>query len=108
MKTTVSIYEFRHAFEDLRPDNFSYDGLTWLFNYFEELENSNDQEIELDVIAICCDYTESTYEEIIESYNVEIDPNDSKEDQQKQIRDFIETDSIVIGYDNEKLVYLNF
>ena len=107
MKTTVSLYDFQNAFDEIRPDNFSYDGLTWLFNYFEEVENSSGEEIDFDPIAICCDYTESTYEEVAESYGIDLDENDSPEDQASQIRDFLETDSVVIGYDDEKIVYLN-
>ena len=108
MKTTVSLYDFQNAFKEIRPNNFSYEGLGWLFNYFEEVENSSGEEIELDVIAICCDYTESNYQEVIESYGIEIDPNDSEEDQQSQVRDFLESETIIVGYDEEKIVYLNF
>lgn len=48
--------DFISAFKSIRPNNFSYEGLKALYGYFEEL--SEDQNIELDVIAICCDYTE--------------------------------------------------
>ena len=65
MKTTVDIYIFRNAFQAIRPDNFSYDGLTALFDYLEE-QGSNEAEVELDVIAFCCEFTE--YADIAE-YN---------------------------------------
>ena len=58
MKTTVNEYAFRRAFETLRPDNFSHAGLGALFDYFEQYEEDTGEEMELDVIAICCDYTE--------------------------------------------------
>lgn len=48
--------DFISAFKSIRPDNFSYEGLKALYGYFEEL--SDDQNIELDVIAICCSYRE--------------------------------------------------
>lgn len=41
-----------------RGDNFSYDGLDALYDYLEEL----DENYELDVIALCCEYNE--YENI--------------------------------------------
>ena len=53
---TVSKSHFIDAFKSIRPDNFSYEGLTALYEYFDEL--SEDQDIEFDVIAICCDFTE--------------------------------------------------
>ena len=36
MKTTVYLNEFRDAFQKIRPDNFSYEGLGALFEYLEE------------------------------------------------------------------------
>ena len=64
MKQTINEYDFRRAFEQLRPDQFSYQGLGALFDYFEELEDGIGEEIELDVIGICCEYTE--YEDLSE------------------------------------------
>ena len=58
MKTTVNIYQFRNEFEQIRPNNFTYDGLTALFDYLEEYEESCNTEVELDVIALCCEFTE--------------------------------------------------
>lgn len=58
MKTIVNEQGFIDAFKAVRPDNFSYNGLMALFSYMEDLETSLGEEIELDVIAICCDYSE--------------------------------------------------
>ena len=70
MKTTVNIYQFRNEFEQTRPNNFSYDGLTALFNYFEEYVESCNTEVELDVIALCCEFTEYLdLAEIQQNYN---------------------------------------
>ena len=58
MKQTIDCFQFRNQFMECRPDNFSYDGLLALWEYFEEYEDSTGEEIELDVIAICCEYSE--------------------------------------------------
>jgi len=58
MKQSVNLYTFRRAFETLRPDNFSYAGQAALFDYLEEYEESTGEELELDVIALCCDFSE--------------------------------------------------
>ena len=59
MKKTIDLYEFRKEFEDYdRADNFSYAALDALYDYFEELEDETGEQIELDVIGICCDYHE--------------------------------------------------
>ena len=58
MKTTVNQTDFIDAFKKLRPDNFSYEGLDALYNYIENLEQDTGEEFELDVIALCCSYSE--------------------------------------------------
>lgn len=58
MKNTISIYEFRRWFEEHRPNNFSYEGLSQLFDYLEDYEDSTGEQIEFDPIALCCEYTE--------------------------------------------------
>ena len=69
MKTTVNFYDFKEAFEQMRPDNFTRDGLVALFDYLEEYEESTGHEIELDVIALCCDFTQwENFEEFSASY----------------------------------------
>ena len=65
MKKTIDIYNFRDAFHRAgRGNHFTYDGLTALFDYIEEYEESAGEEIELDVVALCCEYAE--YENIAE------------------------------------------
>lgn len=64
----VNQSHFIDAFKSIRPDNFSYEGLKALYEYFDEI--SEDQNIELDVIAICCDFTEyKNFEEIKKDYS---------------------------------------
>ena len=65
MKKTINFYDFSNAFHNAgRGNQFTYDGLKALFEYLEEYEEGTGDEIELDVIGLCCDYTE--YESIEE------------------------------------------
>ena len=76
MKQTINVSDFRDAFRKMgRADNFSYEGLGILFDFFEEL----DEQMELDVIAICCEYAEETSDSIAESYSIDIDGLDDGE-----------------------------
>lgn len=55
----VSEYDFIRAFEHAgRGSQFSSDGLSALFSYLEELSEDVDEDYEVDVIGLCCDYTE--------------------------------------------------
>ena len=67
MKKTIDRRDFYEAFEDLRPDNFSPGALGELFEYYEEF----DPDFELDVIAICCDWTEYDEDEFINEFGSE-------------------------------------
>ncbi len=62
MIETVNEHRFRDAFQRLRPDNFTYEGLGVLFSTLEDWEEDQDTPIELDVIGFCCEFSE--YEHI--------------------------------------------
>lgn len=69
MKKTINFYDFERAFHDYgRADNFSYEAKKAIFDYLESLEEDTGEEIELDVIEICCDFNESTLQEINNDY----------------------------------------
>jgi hypothetical protein len=57
MKQNVSEYDFRDAFK-IRKDNFSYEGLKALYDYLINYEEEIGEEIELDAIGFCCEYSE--------------------------------------------------
>ena len=81
---------------NIRSENFSREGLEALYGYFEEL--SEDQNIQFDVIAICCDFTE--YENL-EEFNRDYGKNFSDVE---EIFDFTQVNMI----DNEKFIIQNF
>jgi len=58
MKITVTESMFCEQFKRLRPENFTNAALESLFAYYEEMEQGSGEEMELDVVAICCDWTE--------------------------------------------------
>ena len=80
MKQSVTRFDFVDWFRgsDTYKNNFSYDGLNSLFDYFEELEEDMGKEIDFDPIAICCEYSEyKNLNEIKENYSsVEINDID--------------------------------
>ena len=70
MITTINKYEFERAFVAIRPDNFSRAGLDAMFDYFEIYEDETGEQIELDVIGICCEYSEyANIEEVARDYD---------------------------------------
>jgi hypothetical protein len=59
MTITVTQSFFHDAFRNMgRADEFTYEGRAALFDYLEELYDSTGETYELDVIALCCDFSE--------------------------------------------------
>ena len=82
MKITVTLSDFRDAFRNAdRRENFSYEGLELLFDYFEQYEQDRGEEMELDVIAICCDFYEMDAATINDEYSLDLDLTDLDEDE---------------------------
>lgn len=108
MKTTVYFSEFRDYFYEIRPDNFSYQALRILFDYLEEFEESTGEEVEFDVIAICCDFSEDSFENIADLYGIEIDVEDDEESQKQQVIDFLQSEGAYVGDSINGIVYRNF
>lgn len=108
MKATIHRHDFLRAFEDAgRGTQFSRVALFELFDYLEQYESDAGVEIELDVVAICCDYSESTFAELIEQYDIPID-SDYGKSEESQIVDWLNDRTAVVAVLDDSVVYLNF
>jgi len=98
MYTRVTEDSFRNTFltSDYK-NNFSYGGLTALYNYFEELEDELNESIEFDLIAIAGEYSELTIDELRDNYSINKDIDVIKYLQENTIVIEIEnSDSVII------------
>ena len=92
----IGLYEFREAFSYCdRKDNFSYAGLEVLFDHLEEVSDCCNINIELDVIALCCEYTESTISDALAWYDLA-----SLEELQDRTH--------VLNVDSDTIIYQNY
>jgi hypothetical protein len=108
MKTTVSNHDFIEAFRQYdRLDNFSFEALDLLFAYFEEYEESTGEEIELDVVSICCDFNESDADDIITNYSIDVEGMDDDE-KIEAVRDYLQDNTTLVGETASGFVYAVF
>ena len=71
MIQTVNLHDFRQAFHDCgRGEQFSYEALGLIFEYYEQYEDDTGEQVNLDVIAICCELAELPPVEFRKLYNV--------------------------------------
>ena len=106
MKQTINEYQFIEGFRSMRPDQFSVPALRALFAYLEELESDIGEDIEFDVIGICCDYSEVTLEDINREYVVY--GNDEPFDNLKDASAYMEEHTTVIPVNDETIIIQNF
>jgi hypothetical protein len=103
MKQTVNFDMFVQAFEDFRRSSqFSFEALNIIFNYLED----SDPAYELNVIGICCEFSESTIQELIAEYD--LDTSEDEEENLQTVRSFLEENTTIVGETADGFVYLQF
>ncbi len=104
MKTTVYLDDFRTAFQRMDRTNFSYGGLEVLFDYLTELEHC-EEEYELDVIALCCDFAEDNARSIAENYRIYYESDEALEE---CVRDYLDNEGVLVGETDTTFIYRQF
>ena len=111
MKQTVTSSGFHDAFDNMgRGGQFTYEALDQLFDYFEQYESDTGEELELDVIAICCDYSEDDYHDIADYYNIDLEDAEGDEaDEIELVIEFLQNEGVFIGAtEDNKILYQQF
>lgn len=105
----VNLYQFREAFVRMdRRDNFSYKGLEHLFNYMEEQAENYGGNYILDVVELCGEYTESSYDRIVADYDIDLSDCDDEEEKLEGVRQYLEENTVVVAEFNGTFIYQQF
>jgi len=108
MKKTINLEDFVNEFRAIRPQNFSYEGLEKIFDYLEEANS----DMELDVIAICCDFSQCSLDEFLQAFPmIEFeDIHDDDTPKQNAIADYIEKNGFWFAFVHgaNEVVFENF
>ena len=93
MYEMISKGEFRDRFRSYgREDNFSYEGLGYLYDFLEEVMDEGNGMYELDVVSLCCDYAEDDIENVLAAYSL------------KDLEE-LKDNTCVILHDEERVLY---
>ena len=107
MKQTINKTQFIDAFQSSQyKDNFSYDGLGMLYEYLEDLADETGEEYDLDLVALACEFTESSYDEVISDYSLISDDDNSSK--QQDVLDYLEYNTVVCNYNDDIVLYHQF
>ena len=86
---TITLSMFRDYFlrSEQYKDSFSYEGLEALYNYLEQYSEDLGEDLEMDVVAFSCDYSEyNSLQEFQENYGEEYKTIDDIEEQTTVIK----------------------
>lgn len=118
MYTNINFCQFTDAFRDHnRQDQFSYEALQALYQYYQQLENDTGEPIELDVIAICCEWAEydspdqagaEYFEYEGMTYNEDGDEQETADEVEAKAKKFLEDRTTVLYLDNGGVVIQQF
>jgi hypothetical protein len=101
MHQTINVHGFRDAFKSMgRADQFSYDALGMLFDHL-------DGDHELDVIAICCAYSEDSPRYIADQYDIDVSDDDDHDDVLDAVLEYLGEKTQVIGVTDAGAVVYN-
>lgn len=107
MYKTISLFDFRQTFSVYgRRYNFSDSGLDALFNHFEQMEEDTGEQIELDVIAICCEFSE--YNSALEAMGGYTNMDEYGDIDEDDALEWLNDRTFVLECDNGHIVIQNF
>lgn len=95
---TVYKSDFIDAFSNAgRLSNFSVRAREMLFEYLEEYSDSTGEPVELDVIALCCDFNEDHWSDIANNYSIDLSDCDDEDEKIETVREYLEDNTYLIG-----------
>jgi len=104
MIQTIFLSDFRAAFHRAeRASQFSYEGLRHLFDYLEEADGNYD----LDVIELCCDYAEDTFEDVADVQAIDVEGLNEAEIE-AVVMAYLQNCTCVVGSTFNTVIYAKF
>jgi hypothetical protein len=108
IQTIDNASQFRDQFHRAgRGDQFSYEALGLIFDYLSDCGS----DVELDVVAICCEFSEDTWDQITTNYSFDIDSLEGLDEDEKidVVRAYLEDNTSVVGMTSTgSFVYVQF
>ena len=96
-----------------RSENFTPAGVRVLFEYLEETSEDFGEDIKLDIIGLCCDYSEDAFEDIAANYCIDLTDRDGEtiedeEEIRRIVLDYLNNNTVVCGVTETTAVYAAF
>lgn len=108
---TVTFQDFVDAFRARgRDTQFTYDAKRALFDWLEQYSEDTGTPVELDVIALCCEFCECSYDDAIRDYNIDVSEYAPHDEQARKdaVIDYLQDNTMLVWYDDETVLFQCF
>lgn len=98
IKQNINVYQFRDMFAQWgRRNEFSYEALGILFDYLEDYSEHMGEPLELDIVALCCEYDEMSWQEAASDYRIDLSDCEDDDERVEVIREYLQDNTSVCG-----------
>jgi hypothetical protein len=91
-----------------RENQFSYEAKKALFEHLEQYEEDTGDQIELDVVGLCCEYEEADVDTIIDNYGLDASGCETDDDRREMVEGFLNYNNTVVWHDGGIFLYQLF
>ncbi len=91
-----------------RKDQFSYEALEAIFDYLESYSEDSGENVEFDIVGICCDWTEEHWSDIAQNYSIDLSECEDDAERIEAVRDHLEYKTQCVELSDGSFVYVNF
>ncbi len=93
-----------------RSEDFTPAGIRVLFDYLEGISKVSGEDVNLDIIGLCCDYREDTFSDIASNYRIDLTDHygetiENEEEIKRIVLDYLKKNTVVCGVTDTTAVY---
>jgi hypothetical protein len=109
--TEITKSSFIDAFKrSSRKDQFSYDALGAIYEYLEDYSQDSGENVELDIVAICCDWIEMSWQDVVQSYDLDLSLShcDTDEERIDAVEEYLQDQTQSVRLSDDSFVFVSF
>lgn len=98
-----------------RGDQFGYDGWLAIGDYLEELSEGTGEDIEIDIVGICCEYSyaesvEDAWQQVVKFGKIDDEEWEEMDDEEKldAIKEYLEDNTSVVCCEEDCIIWAAF
>jgi hypothetical protein len=108
--TQITKYSFIDAFkQSSRKEQFSYDALGAIYDYLEDYSQDSGENVELDIVAICCEWSEMSWQDVVQSYDLDLSHCDTDEERIDAVEEYLQDEThAAVRLSDDSFVFVSF